>query len=95
MNDIIFNVTYKGKTYAYKSGAQAHIFHCGVYAEIDEKYGIDTLLQYVGLVYDCYLSDSNNTNVTELADHIAKHWEQLKDSERFEILEKYYRGCVQ
>ena len=39
---------------------------------------------------DCYISDSNNTNLGSLADYIAKHWKSLQKADRYTILEKYY-----
>lgn len=90
MTDIEIQITYKGNTYAFEFGSQAYIFHTGIYNDMDEKYGIDGLLEYVNVVQECYLSDSYRTPLGEFCDYVAEHWEQVKDLWRYDILEKFY-----
>lgn len=78
------------KTYTFEYGAQAYIFHTGVYKELDRIYGTETLTDYVELVFDCYLSDMNRTPLGALADFVAENRLRLKDMERKEILIEFY-----
>ena len=75
-NDVEFQVKYKQKTYAFSEGSEAYIFHTGIYNGIDEKYSLETLLEYVSLTQDCYLKDSNRTPLGALADYVAENWEK-------------------
>lgn len=89
-DNIKIKITYRDKTYAFDFGSEAYIFHIGIYNEIDRKYGLKTLLEYVGFVQHCYLSDSNRTPLGALADYIAGHWKKLKSANRYDILERFY-----
>lgn len=89
-DNIKIQITYRNKTYAFDFGSEAYIFHIGIYNEIDRKYGLKTLLEYVGVVQHCYLSDSNRTPLGALADYIAAHWKKLKSANRYDILERFY-----
>ena len=85
-----FIVNYGKHTFTFQQGSKAYIFHTGVYNDIDEKYGIKGLLDYVNFVHDCYLSDSNRTPLGALADYVAEHWKKLKNKGRYDVLEKFY-----
>lgn len=61
MKTLSFYVNYNNQIYTYKSGTEAMIFDYGVNNEIDRKYGLKALKEYVALVYELYLSDSNDT----------------------------------
>jgi hypothetical protein len=92
MNDEIkFKATYKNKTYAFAYGSKAYIFHAGVYNGMDSKYGIKTLLQYVSLVHNCYLSDDNRTPLGAFADFVAEKWEKAKGLGKYELLDGFYQ----
>lgn len=88
--DVQIQITYKDKIYAFEYGSQAYIFHTGIYNDVDCEYGIDALLEYVDILHSCYLSDCNRTPLGELCDYAVEHWEQVKDLNRYEILEKFY-----
>lgn len=90
MDIIKIEITYNDKKYIFEYGSQAYIFHSGIYNDIDTKYGIDCLLDYVALVHKCYLSDCNRTPLGELCDYVAEHWNEMKILDRLEILDKFY-----
>jgi len=83
-------VTYNGVEYPFEFGSQAYIFQTGLYNDIQENYGIKGLLEYVSLVHDCYLSDSNRTPLGALADYVAEHWKKLRNKGRYDILNEFY-----
>lgn len=82
-------VRYKENEYSFRSGVAAYIFHAGILNDMGKRKA-DILLEYVDLVYDCYISDVNNTNLGKLADYIAENWKSLRKTDRYAILEKYY-----
>ena len=77
MDNIKFKVIYNNKTYDFEYGSQVFIFHTGIYRDM-QKRSIKELLQYVNLVQNCYLKDSNRTPLGDLADYIADNWRQVK-----------------
>ncbi len=87
---ISFQVTYGKHTYSFHFGSEVYIFHTGIYNNMDKKYGLKVLLEYVTLTHECYLKDSNRTPLGALADYIATHWKKIKDLGRYEILEQFY-----
>lgn len=89
-NEFAVKVSYKGVEYPFEFGSQAYIFQTGLYNDIHENYGIKGLLEYVSLVHDCYLSDSNRTPLGALADYVAEHWRKLRNKGRYEILDEFY-----
>lgn len=96
MDDIKITVTYKDKEYTFDFGSQAYIFHTGIYKGMDKR-GEDVLSEYVSVVHECYLKDSNRTNLGELADYIADYWDaiskKLHGEEEFgyyDILDNFY-----
>lgn len=91
MKNLSFHINYDNKIYIYKSGAEAMIFDYGVNNEIDRKYGMKALKEYVALVYELYLSDSYDyTPLCNLCDFVAQHWKKLKAKGRYEILDEFY-----
>ncbi len=66
------------------------IFDYGVNNEIDRKYGIKALKEYVALIYELYLSDSNDTPLGKLCDYVVQHWKKLKTKDRYAILNEFY-----
>ncbi len=93
MNDLKITVQYQGQSFEFNYGSQVYIFHAGVYKDMDTKYSMDILLQYVSFVFNCYLSDSNRTPLGSLADFVADEWEEVKDMGRYELLDKFYAEC--
>ena len=85
-----FHVNYDNIVYTYKSGTEAMIFDYGIGNDIDRKYGMKALKEYVALVYELYLSDSNDTPLGTICDYVAKHWKKLKNKGRYDILEEFY-----
>ena len=90
MNNLTFHVNYKNNVYTYNSGTEAMIFDYGVNNDLDRKYGKKALLEYVELVYELYLKDSNDTPLGALCDYVEKHWKKLRNKSRYEILEEFY-----
>ena len=90
MDDIKIQITYRGKTYNFIYGSQAYIFHTGLYNDVQKKYGIKGLLEYVSLVNACYLKDSNRTPLGALSDYVATHFKKCKKLGREEILDLFY-----
>ena len=88
--ELNFIVTYGKETFFFKQGSKAYIFHTGIYNDIDKKYGINGLREYVSFVHDCFLADSNKTPLGALADYIATHWKKLKNKGRYDVLEEFY-----
>ena len=89
--DLVFHVTYRKQTYTFQQGSKAYIFHIGVYNDMDKKYSVKTLLEYVSFVHNCYLADDNHTPLCALADYIATHWKTLKKKGRYDVLEEFYK----
>ncbi len=91
MDNIKIQITYKDKIYAFEYGSEAYIFHTGIYNDVEEKYGINGLLEYVAIVHECYLSDTYRTPLGEFCDYVAEHWNEIKTLDRYEILDKFYK----
>lgn len=92
MNDkeLQFTVTYGKRTFTFAQGSKAYIFHTGIHNNVDKKYGIKALLDYISFVHDCYLADDNHTPLGALADFIANNWKKLKNKGRCAVLEEFY-----
>lgn len=90
MENLSFQVIYNNENYSFEFGSEVYVFHTGIYNKIDKKYGIKELLNYVNLVHECYLNDSNRTPLGDLCDYVAQHWKKLKNKGKYEILEKFY-----
>lgn len=90
MDEIQIQITYKNKTYNFTYGSQAYIFHTGIYNDVDKKYGIKGLLEYVSLVNACYLKDSNRTPLGALSDYVATNFKKCRKLGREEILDLFY-----
>jgi hypothetical protein len=88
--ELKFTVTYGKHTFTFEQGSKAYIFHTGVYNDIDKKYGIKGLLEYVDFVHDCYIEDSNRTPLGSLGDYIAAKWKKIKNKSLYDVLEKFY-----
>lgn len=88
--EFVVKVTYNGTEYPFEFGSQAYIFQTGLYNDIHERYGIKGLLEYVSVVHDCYISDSNRTPLGALADYVAEHWRKLRKRGRYDILNEFY-----
>ena len=85
-----FEIKYGKETYRFEYGSEAYIFHTGIYDDMDKKYGLKVLLEYVAFTQNCYLSDSNRTPLGELADYIAENWKSAKKLDRYELLDEFY-----
>lgn len=90
MKTLTFHVNYENTIYTFKTGTETMIFECGINNEVDRKHGMQALKKYVALVYELYLSDSNDTPLGKLCDYVALHWKKLKNKGRYEILEEFY-----
>lgn len=90
MKTVSFHINYDNVVYTYKSGTEVMIFDYGILNEIDRKHSLKALKEYVALVYELYLSDSNETPLGKLCDYVAQHWKKLKNKERYDILDEFY-----
>lgn len=90
MKTLTFCVKYGNQIYTYKSGAEVMIFDYAVNNDLDRKHGIKALKEYVALVYELYLSDSNDTPLGKLCDYVTQRWKKLKTKDRYDILEEFY-----
>lgn len=90
MKNLSFHINYDNLIYTYKSGTEVMIFDYGILNEIDRKHSLKALKEYVALVYELYLSDSNETPLGKLCDYVAQHWKKLKNKDRYDILDKFY-----
>ena len=88
--ELKFTVTYGKHTFTFEQGSKAYIFHTGVYNDIDKKYGIKGLHEYVDFVHDCYIEDSNPTPLGRLGDYIAYRWKKARKDGIYETLDKFY-----
>jgi len=92
IDEIKIEVHYKGKSYTFEYGSEAYIFHTALLYDMDKKHRNKTMLEYVALVQDCYMCDSNRTPLGHLADFIAENWNKIKKLGRFKILDKFYQS---
>lgn len=85
-------VTLNGEAHQFNSGAEAYIFHSGIYNDMLEKYDTLTLRKYVDIIYTAYLADSNRTPLGKLADYVAEHWEDIlhESPSKYELLDDFY-----
>lgn len=91
MEKLSFHINYNNIIYSYKSGVETMIFEYGVNNDIDRKYGMNALKEYVAKVYNLYLSDSNDyTPICNLCDYVARYWKKLKTKSKYEILDAFY-----
>ena len=90
LNDIEITVKDKDHIHTFHSGVKAYIFHTGIYDCVLTVFGIDGLLEYVELVFDCYIADDNSTNVGALADYIAENYLSVKELSPRAVPDKYY-----
>lgn len=86
MKTVSYHINYGNVIYTYKSGTEVMIFDYGILNELDRKYSLKALKEYVALVYKLYLSDSNDTPLGKLCDYVAQHWKKLKNKDRYDIL---------
>ena len=88
--ELNFIVMYGKETFFFKQGSKAYILHTGIENDIDKKYGIQGLRDYVSFVHDCYIADDNHTPLGALADYVATNWQKLKKLGRTDVLKKFY-----
>lgn len=88
--ELTFHVKYGKHTYTFNFGSEVYIFHTGIYNDMDKRYGLKILLEYVALTHECYLKDSNRTPLGALADYIAEHWKKVKKLDCYELLDQFY-----
>ena len=51
---IKFEVKYNDKEYTFDYGSEVFIFHTGIYNNMDKKYGLEALLDYVALTHNSF-----------------------------------------
>ena len=90
MDRLCIEITLNEKTFTYESGADAFIFHSGVYNDVHKRFGFDGLSEYVPFVHECYIHDDNHTPLGDLADFIATHFKRYRKMNYYKVLEKFY-----
>ncbi len=88
LEKVEYKVIYKNKTYTFQYGLEVYIFNTGLFNNIRSP---KKLLQYVNLVHNCYLKDSNRTPLGAFADYVAENWNDVKNKDRYEILSMFYQ----
>ena len=83
-------VEYNNTKYEFQNTTFAYIFECAIENNFDKKYDKRTLREFIYLVYNCYMKDSNATPLGHLTDYMAKHWKKIKNLDRCDILDKFY-----
>lgn len=86
-NKPLFIVRYGDSEYTFNEGAKAFIFHAGIRNDTIKE---QDLLEFTEKVYECYITDSNNTNLGTLTDYMAQRWSSIRKTDRYVLLEKYY-----
>ena len=82
-------IEYNNKIYNFENGYEAYIFCAAVNNEFDKTHSTK-LKDFVVLVGECYLKDSNQTPLGALSDYMAENWDKIKHLSRYDILEKFY-----
>lgn len=83
------SITHNNKTYVFEHGFEVMIFDCAVNNDFDNTHP-NELNDFICLVRDCYLKDSNYTPLGALSDYMAENWDEVKELSRLDILEKFY-----
>lgn len=94
-NQLKFIVIFDKTFYEFDYGSQVYIFHTGIFNGIRERYGKESLLDYVNFVHSVYLKDTERTNLGKLCDFIASRWDEYKHElpPRREVLDSFYECC--
>ena len=82
-------IEYSNKIYNFEHGYETYIFCAAVNNEFDKTHP-DELKDFIFLVGECYLKDSNQTPLGALSDYMAENWNKIKNLSRYDILEKFY-----
>lgn len=82
-------VEYNDKIYNFEHGYEAYIFCAAINNEFDKTHP-NELKDFIVLVSECYLKDSNQTPLGTLSDYMAENWNKIKRLSRYDILEKFY-----
>ena len=82
-------IEYNNKIYNFEQGYETYIFCTAINNEFDKTHP-NELKDFVVLVGECYLKDSNQTPLGALSDYIAENWDKIKHLSRYDILEKFY-----
>lgn len=83
---------YDGQDFIFDTGMKVAIFYCGVENNMyNKKGGVDTLLKYVDVVYDCYIEDESGAPFGRLCDFVAEKWNKITKDDwgYYEILEAF------
>ena len=77
-------IEYSNKIYNFEHGYETYIFCAAVNNEFDKTHP-DELKDFIFLVGECYLKDSNQTPLGALSDYIAENWDKIKHLSRYDI----------
>ena len=70
-------IEYSNKIYNFEHGYETYIFCAAVNNEFDKTHP-DELKDFIFLVGECYLKDSNQTPLGALSDYMAENWDKIK-----------------
>ena len=82
-------IEYNDKIYNFEHGYEAYIFCAAINNEFDKTHP-NELKDFILLVSECYLKDSNQTPLGTLSDYMPENWNKIKRLSRYDILEKFY-----
>lgn len=85
-------ILFRGKTYHFNTGHEAMFFQTGINNDVQKKFGIKGLLEYVSKAYRCYLDDEHHTPLSDLGDFVARHYTKCKKMDSEQILEWFYEN---
>ena len=86
-------IEYSNKIYNFEHGYETYIFCAAVNNEFDKTHP-DELKDFIFLVGECYLKDSNQTPLGALSDYMAENWDKIKHLSRYDILEKFMINSI-
>ena len=91
MDKYDIQIKYNGKTYRFTSGQEALLFQNGIEYDVQKKYGMKGLREYVALAYECYQKyDDLYSPIEHLGWFIARHFSAFKTMDSEDILNNFY-----
>ena len=86
--------SFNNKKYYFTQASEVAIFSNIIDTEFAEQYNEYELLKFISLVNECYLADTNETNIYDLTEYMAENWNTVKNKSRYDILDNFY-GSVE
>ena len=86
-----FQIIYRGKPYHFNSGQEALLFQKGIEYDVQKKYGMKGLREYVSLTYECYKAYYDQyPPIEHLGWFIAYHFSAFRTMDSEDILNDFY-----